>query len=83
MAKPKRLLATPSFQLGLGLLAGYLLATPGLVLGGAWFLGLAVVALAGLGYSHLRWRAGRLFALGAFIMCLVGTGLYAVAYYAR
>lgn len=83
MAKPKGLLASPPFQLGLGLLAGYLLATPGLALGGAWFLGLAIAALAGLVYSHLRWRAGRLFALGAFVMTLVGAGLYAVAYYGR
>jgi hypothetical protein len=83
MAKPKRLLASPPFQLGLGFLAGYLLATPGLVLGGPWFLGVAIIALAGLVYSHLRWRAGRLFALGAFVMSLVGAGVYAVGYYAR
>lgn len=81
MAKPKPLLASPPFQLGLGLLAGYLLATPGLALGGAWFLGLVTITVAGLVYSHLRWRSGRLFALGAFIMSLVGAGLYTVAYY--
>jgi hypothetical protein len=82
MAKPKRLLASPPFQLGLGLLAGYLLASPGLALGGGWFVGVAIAALAGLVYSYLRWPAGRLFALGAFVMSLVGAGLYAVAYYA-
>ena len=83
MAKPKGLLSSSPMRLGLGLLAGYLLATPGWMVGGAWFVGLAIVALAGVIYSYLQWPAGKLFALGAFVMSLVGAALYAVAYAGR
>jgi hypothetical protein len=82
MTEPaKRRFASPSLRLSLGLLAGYLLASLGWMVGGAWFLVLSITLLAGFAWSTRRWQAGKWFLLGAFIMSLVGAGLYALAFY--